>query len=444
MSVRWLVRLVVALVFLLPGSALAATWSLVVADAGEFGMLHGGLIRVNPVSGAQNTITHTGAGDMLVEPVGEAVGRDGSIYVSDIEAFGGQGGIIRVNPVTGAQTAIARSDQPGSLVYDPAGIALAPDGSLLVADFRGPGGSGALGPNGGVLRIDPRTGAQTALSRSDGAGNLFVNPTAVASESATSILVTDFSAFGGPGGVISVDPATGAQTAVSPTATSGPNLFTGARGIALPGGFSILALNQGLPAAVVGINEVTGAQEFVTHDGLLTAVTGLALEPGGQLVVANDGSRDPAVIRVDLIGGAQSIVAQGSSPGGLLRDPRGIVSTPLRPVITAFSISHHKFRVARRSTPVIAKAPPRGATLTYRLSESSMVRVVIEQTGRHHRIVKRTTLQRTGKPGRNSVRFGGRIGARKLAAGKYTAVIGATVAYAPPAAARAVNFMIVR
>jgi hypothetical protein len=444
-SVRWLVRLVVASVLLIPGSALAASWSLIVADGGEFGTLHGGLIRVNPFSGAQSTITHTGPGDLLVEPVGGAVGRDGSIYVSDIEAFGGQGGIIRVDPVTGAQTAIARSDQPGSLVYDPGGIALAPDGSLLVVDFRGPGGSGALGPYGGVLRIDPRTRAQTAVSRSDGAGNLFVNPTAVASESATSILVTDFSAFGGPGGVIRVDPDTGAQTAVTPTVTSGSTLFsTGARGIALPGGFSVLALNQASPAAVVGINEVTGAQELVTHDGLLTGAAGLALEPGGQLVVANNGSRDPAVIRVDLIGGTQRIVAQGSSPGGLLSDPLGIVSAPLRPVITAFSISHHRFRVGRTATPVIAKAPPRGATLTYRLSEPSLVRVVIEQIGRRHRIVKRTTLQRTGKAGHNSIRFSGRIGTHKLAAGRYTALIGATVAYAPPAAARAVNFTIVR
>jgi hypothetical protein len=438
------VRLVVAAVFVLPGSALASPWSLIVADGTEFGMRHGGLIRVDPVSGAQSRITHTGPGDRLVEPAGIAVGRDGSIYVADLEAFGGQGGIVRVDPVTGAQTAIARSDEPGSLVYDPAGIAMASDGSLLVADFRGPGGSGALGVDGGVLRVDPLSGAQTAVSRSDGAGNLFVNPTAIARESATSILVTDLSAFGGPGGVIRVDPATGAQTAVTPTATSGPTLFSGARGIALPGGFSIIALNQGFPAAVIGINEVTGAQEFVTRDGFLSAASGLALEPDDQLVVTNSGSRDPAVIRVDLITGAQSVVAQGSRPGGLLRSPDAIVSARLRPVITAFSISHRKFRVASTSTPVIAKARPRGASLTYTLSERSQVRVVIEQVGRHHRPMKRGMLQRTGKSGRNSIRFTGRIGRRKLAVGKYKAVIGASVPYAPPAATRTVSFTIVR
>lgn len=443
-SVRWLVRLVVASVLLLPGSASAASWSLIVADAGEFGLAHGGLIRVDPVSGAQSTVTHTGPGDMLANPVALVVGRDGSIYVADSEAFGGQGGIVRVDPVTGTQTAIARSDRTGSLVYDPYGIALAPDGSLLVADFRGPGGSAALGPFGGVLRINPATGAQTAVSRSDGAGNLFVNPTAVASESATSILVTDFSAFGGPGGVIRVDPATGAQTAVTPTASSGPNLFTGARGIALPGGFSIIALNQGFPAAVVGINEVTGAQEFVTHDGLLTAVSGLALAPGAKLVVTNDATRDPAVIRVDLLTDAQSTVAQGSSPGGLLTDPRAIVTVPLRPVIKGFSISHHKFRVARGATAVIAKVAPRGAKFTYTLSEPALVRVVIEQIGRHHRIVGKGTLQRTGRASSNSIRFTGRIGKRKLAPGKYRAVTGASVPFAPAAATRTLNFTIVR
>jgi hypothetical protein len=93
------------------------------------------------------------------------VEADGNILVVDFNAFEPAGGVIRVNPDTGAQTKVSS----GNLFVDPFGVAMEADGNILVADgeaFRG----------GGVIRVNPQTGAQTVVS----SGNLLVNPVGVA------------------------------------------------------------------------------------------------------------------------------------------------------------------------------------------------------------------------------------------------------------------------
>jgi hypothetical protein len=105
------------------------------------------------------------AGGSFVDPFGVALEADGDILVADTDAFGGGGGVIRVDPATGAQTAVSTG---GSFV-DPAGIAVEADGDILVADF------GAFG-SGGVIRVDPTGGAQTTVST----GCSFANPRGVA------------------------------------------------------------------------------------------------------------------------------------------------------------------------------------------------------------------------------------------------------------------------
>src|SRR2546426_777212 len=77
------------------------------------------------------------------------VGDDGDIFVADELAFGG-GGVIRVNPMTGEQFPVA------SGLSGPLGVALEPDGNLLVIDTAavtrvnlGTGGKVRLSPGGG-------------------------------------------------------------------------------------------------------------------------------------------------------------------------------------------------------------------------------------------------------------------------------------------------------
>jgi hypothetical protein len=68
-----------------------------------------------------------------------------------------------------------------------------------------------------ILSVDPTTGAQTSIS----SGGLFSHPEGVAVEATGQIVVGDTQAFGGPcpapgcGGIIRVDPISGAQSIVS-------------------------------------------------------------------------------------------------------------------------------------------------------------------------------------------------------------------------------------
>jgi hypothetical protein len=68
--------------------------------------------------------------------------------------------VIRVNPVSGARTAVSANGAPagGPNLADPFGLALEIDGDILVTDGN------AFGGTGGVIRIDPAGGARTAVS----------------------------------------------------------------------------------------------------------------------------------------------------------------------------------------------------------------------------------------------------------------------------------------
>jgi DNA-binding beta-propeller fold protein YncE len=77
---------------------------------------------------------------------------DGDILVADRDAFGGfLGAVIRIDPLSGAQTTVSE----GGTFVDPTGVALEADGGdILVADARA-----------GVIRVDPRSGAQRRSPR---------------------------------------------------------------------------------------------------------------------------------------------------------------------------------------------------------------------------------------------------------------------------------------
>ena len=69
-------------------------------------------------------------------------------------AFGGSGGILRIDPLTGAQTTVSS----GGIFADPLDIAIDAAGDLIVLDAE------AFDLSKRVLRVDPLTGAQTTLS----------------------------------------------------------------------------------------------------------------------------------------------------------------------------------------------------------------------------------------------------------------------------------------
>ncbi|MGH3839554.1 MAG: hypothetical protein ACRDSF_28210 [Pseudonocardiaceae bacterium] len=63
------------------------------------------------------------SGGDFVGPSGIAVEADGTILIGDVDAFGGDGGLIRVDPATGAQTRLSSGGsfrRPGRIAILPA------------------------------------------------------------------------------------------------------------------------------------------------------------------------------------------------------------------------------------------------------------------------------------------------------------------------------------
>ena len=98
----------------------------------------------------------------------------GEIVVADASAFQGQcfegcGGVIAVNPATGAETALSDNvmaiNAQSQLMGAPFTLALDPNGDIIVGETAGIGGSCPSSLLcGGVVEVNPATGRQTLLS----------------------------------------------------------------------------------------------------------------------------------------------------------------------------------------------------------------------------------------------------------------------------------------
>jgi hypothetical protein len=129
---------------------------------------------------------------------------------------------------------------------------------------------------------------------------------------------------------------------------------------------------------------------------------------------------------------------QPTPPGG---QPLDVTA----PVISAVRFSNRVFAVGPARTGAAARAK-RGTKIRYRLSEDARVTIAFQRArpGRRKgkrcvkpsaarrgarrctRFVARGTLRRSGKAGANTVSFSGRIRGKRLAPGKYRAVLRAT------------------
>jgi sugar lactone lactonase YvrE len=127
----------------------------------------GSVIRVNPATGAQTPISEL---DRLSRPLGLAIDSDRSIVVAN-ECAGPNGvGLVRVNPLNGAQ-AEATPNGSDDVLRTPERVAFTPSGDMLVTDYR----LGADG-DGGIVKVDRGTQAQSVVS----SDNLFNHPLGIA------------------------------------------------------------------------------------------------------------------------------------------------------------------------------------------------------------------------------------------------------------------------
>lgn len=260
-----------------PGAlAVTANGDLFISNDGSYGGPCpggcSGVIRVNPATGAQTTVSF---GSMFRKPTGLSVAANSDVFVVDQTAFGGNGGVIRVNPTTGTQVTVSS----GGNFRAPYGIALAADGNLLIAD------QDAVS-SGAVLRVNPATGAQGTVS----SGGFFGNPSGIAVAANGDILIGDSQAVVPAGAVIRVNPTTGAQAAVS----SGGS-FDNPIGIAVASNGDLFVANWG--ARIVRVNPMTGAQAIVSSGGLLSDSSGIAIANFLAFAAPSGNGADNLVLR---------------------------------------------------------------------------------------------------------------------------------------------------
>lgn len=484
-----------------PDRAVAADGDILVTDFHAFGGL-GGVIRVDSVTGARRTVSANATpvgSPTFVDPGDVALEPDGHLLVADFDAFGDAGGgLIRVNPVTGARTTVSANGAPpgGPSFANPSGIAIAPGGDILVADRRAFADAG-----GGVIRVDPVTGARTAVSQNAApvGGPSFTEPAGIALAPGGDILVADEDAFAGFGGIIRVDPVTGARTSLSENAapTGGPS-FVEPVGIAVATGGDLLVTEEdGFSDAAGGVIRVdggTGARTTVSANGAPAGGPsfgqpyGIALAPNGSVLVTDFEAFGGAggVISVNPVTGARTRVSANGAPAGgpSFLDPVGIALLPPRayplppkvvprpatprdetaPVISSASVRPSTFAVGPAAALAARRLPPRGTSFRYRLSEPARVTFTIERRSRGRRVGvtcrRQTRANRGRRPcthfvraggfsqraaaGANRRRFAGRVGGRRLRPGGYRATLRASDPAGNRSRPRRLRFRVVR
>jgi DNA-binding beta-propeller fold protein YncE len=283
------------------------------------------ILRTDPVSGSLVEVSRNGPqGTLFRRPYDLAVEADGSLVVADLGVPNARdGAIIRVDPLTGVQSLVSS----GGEFYDPAGIAVAPNGQLYVVDNRAPDNDGA------VIKVDPQTGEQRLVTvRSDLPGfDKLDLPFGIAIESDGDLIVSNrVSGDQIPsncqplGKVVRVDRLTGLQQEL---ANSGSIAWPLGVAVAPDGG--ILVPNEcPQSGGIIRVNPLTGNQVEITPNGdqdVLETPERIAFDPAGGLLVSDFNlgpDRDGGIVRVDPQSGGQTLVRAGD----LFNHPLGIAA----------------------------------------------------------------------------------------------------------------------
>src|SRR5919112_3661167 len=329
------------------------------------------ILRADPATGGLTEISRNGPlGNHFAHPYDIAVAADGSLLVADMGAYATptdrtpDGRIIRVDPVTGQQSLVTS----GNLLVDPAGLAIAPGGLIYVIE-----NVGTIGQPG-VVSVDPATGAQTLVTQ----GGQLCYPFGIAVHPNGSLLVTDYGDFSDGttvincthdfGALVKVDPVTKGQSILSRNAAQWGNLLRNPLGVTVEPGGRILLVNQNGGTALVAVNPDTGVQDAeTTNTGTdrLVLPQRPALTPDGDAVVSDFTLDDMegGLVSVDLPDGAQSILRQDRQ---LFNNPLGVAVVANREPVAALSVSPARVAGGRQvSLDASGSRDPEGLQLRY-------------------------------------------------------------------------------
>jgi hypothetical protein len=225
----------------------------------------------------------------------------GELVVADARAQGG-GALFEVDPSTGAETLLSSNQMAvnasNQLFNYPFTLALAPDGDILVANTGNMGGS-CSGGCGGVIDVDPSTGAETVLSSNAMAVNAssqyFNQPVGIAVAPSGAIYVSDWGDCDGCGRIIQVDPTTGKETLVSSNSmavNASSEYFAYLQGIAIDAAGDILAADPmafGSGGGIIEVDPSTGKETELSSNLLAVNTSSQYFHGPSQLAVAADG-----------------------------------------------------------------------------------------------------------------------------------------------------------
>jgi PKD domain len=341
--------LAAAVLWLLPGTALAAPgdpWVAYVANSVVTKQSAPApvILRADPATGGLTEISRNGAqGDLFRHPYDIAVAGDGSLLVADMGAFATStdrtpdGRIIRVDPVSGQQSIVSS----GNLLVDPAGLTIGPDGLIYVVENVGTLGTPS------VISVNQATGAQTLVTQ----GGQLCYPFGIAAEAGGSLLVTNYGDFSDGstvincvhdfGALVRIDGSTHTQSIVSRNGTEWGNLFRNPLGVAVQPDGRVLVVNQNGATALVAVDPATGVQDAETSNTTSDRIVvpqRPAVTPDGDVVLSDFtlDDQEGGLVSVDLPDGAQSILRQNRQ---LFNNPLGVVVVANRAPVAAVSAS---------------------------------------------------------------------------------------------------------
>jgi hypothetical protein len=303
------------------------------------------ILRADPATGGLAEVSRNGGqGDLFRHPYDIAVAGDGSLLVADMGAFATatdktpDGRIIRVDPVTGQQSLVTM----GNMLVDPAGLAVAPDGVIYVVENVGTMGAPS------VVAVDPATGAQTLVTQ----GGQLCYPFGIALHPGNgSLLVTNYGDFSDGstvincahdfGALVEIDLATKTQSILSRNAPEWGNLFRNPLGVTVEPGGRILLVNQNGATALVAVDQDSGVQDAETANtsgDRIVVPQRPAVTPDGDVVLSDFTLDDfeGGLVSVDLPAGTQSILRQDKA---LFNNPLGVAVVTNRPPAPALSAS---------------------------------------------------------------------------------------------------------
>lgn len=337
----------VGLIALAAASVASANDIVVGPDGFLFASVRRGIVRIDPGTGAFSVVSShlVGTGPSIMPLAAGSIAFEASgalVAISDLP--GEDDLILRIDPATGNRTQVSGGGQgSGPLLRSPKGLAVAPDGGLIVTDGSVPDQKPAR-----VLRVDAVTGDRTIVSdTSMGSGRRLINPVAVVFGADDNLVVADWKRGSGafvraigfgtdPVQIVLIEPSSGDRSDGPALNHRIPDLVTEASG-------DLLAAERPLHtfcfhigpeqayctsqmAAVVRIHSDSGEVEVISGSGrcrtlngtctgtprnevgngpTLGTLDGVAIEMNGSIVVIS-GHR---VLRVDPVTGDRALLA---------------------------------------------------------------------------------------------------------------------------------------